>query len=110
MLRYETPPIPSNSTNASVNPAAIFRPNVHMSSLLRNAVVGAASLNRFSDERNTDDRTNHVRRAHNVLDVRASHVLLLGRIQLFQRNPDVIFEVANPQAAGTLRPAQRNPT
>src|SRR5260370_640214 len=68
MLRYETPPIPSNSTNASVNPAAIFRPNVHMSSLLRNAVVGAASLNRFSDERNTDDRTNHVRRAHNVLD------------------------------------------
>src|SRR5579859_810166 len=35
MLRYATAPIVTNSRNASVNPAAIFLPNVHMSSLLK---------------------------------------------------------------------------
>src|SRR5712692_6004924 len=84
MLRYATAPITANIKNASANPAAIFRPNVHMSSLLRNAVVTAASLNRFSDERNTDDCANHVRRPHHMLNVRASYVLLLGRVKLGQ--------------------------
>src|SRR6266851_6023856 len=100
MLRYATAPIPSNSKNASVNPAAIFRPNVHMSSLLRNTVVIAASLNRFSDVRNADNPTNHFWRAHHVLDVRARHVLLLGCVDLYQGNSDVALELAERQGDG----------
>src|SRR6266436_63958 len=110
MLRYETPPIPSNSKNASANPAAIFRPNVHMSSLLRNAGVTATSLNRFPDERNTDNRTNHVYRVQDMLHLRASHALLLGRVELCRRNPDVTFEVAKYQRDCILSSAHNKPT
>src|SRR6266851_1464566 len=110
MLRYATAPITANNKNASANPAAILRPNVHMSSLLRDAVVAGASLNCFSNERNTDDRTNHIRRAHHMLNVRASHVLCLSRIKLGQGNPDVTFEVTKHQGEGTLGSAQGEPT
>src|SRR5258708_26876408 len=81
-----------------------------MSSLLRNAIVAAASLNRFSDERNADDRTNHIRRAHHMLYMRARHILLFGRVEFCKRNPDVTFEVAKHQGDRILGSAQGDPT
>src|SRR5258708_33885894 len=81
-----------------------------MSSLLRNGIVDAASLNRFSDERNAHDRTNHVRRAHHMLYMRTRHILLFGRVEFCKRHPDVTFEVAKHQGDRILSSAQGEPT
>src|SRR5258708_28875400 len=109
MLRYATAPIPSNNKNASANPAAIFRPNVHMSSLLRNAVAIAAFLNRFPNERNAHDRANHACRPRHMRDVCARHVLLLGSEELPRGDSQVALEVAQRQCEGLFGSAQNQP-
>src|SRR5579863_1800735 len=110
MLRYATPPIIANSRNASENPAAIFRPKVHMLSLLWNGALPAAFLDCLSEEGNAHYRPNHVCRPRDVRHVGASYVLLLGGVELRLRQPQVAFEIAKRQGKWFFGFAQNQPS
>src|ERR1700730_10453161 len=109
MLRYATMPIPSNSKNANVKPAAIFLPNVHMSSLLGDATLVATPFNEFHHVGDAHDRTNQIRGTHYVLDVGARGVPLVSGVQLCRRNPQVAFEITEGQANWLFGTAQNKP-
>src|ERR1700730_4666973 len=109
MLRYAAPPIRRSSKNATVPPAALFLPNVHMSLLLGDATLVAAPLNQLHHVGDADERTNQVGGTHHMLDVNTRRVPLVRCIYLCQRNPEVAFEIAEGQANGLFGPAQNNP-
>src|ERR1700676_4711472 len=109
MLRYATIPTPDKKKNASANPAAIFRPNVHMSSLLRTHVHAAPLLNRFSETGNADEGTNHAVRAHQMLDAGTSHILMFGCVNLRPGAAQIALKIAAPQGHWLLGSAQSEP-
>src|SRR5205809_4263660 len=104
MPRYATAPITTNNRNASVNPAAIFLPKVHMSSLLvssllrRRAVLTAASLNHFHQRRDADHRADQTVRTRHIFNVPARYVFLAGCEHLRRRDPEIAFQVAETQS------------
>src|SRR5258708_30541756 len=105
-----------NKRNASVKPAAIFLPKVHirllllLSTLFRGRAFPSATVrDDFDDERNVDDRENLVCRVRYLFDMPANGILLTGREYLGRRDSQITFQITERQADPILVATQRQP-
>src|SRR6267154_1926204 len=105
-----------NKRNASVKPAAIFLPKVHMrlllllSTLFRGRAFPAATArDHFHDQRNVDDCENLVCRVRYLFDMPANGILLTGCKYLGRRDSQITFQITERQANPIFVTTQRQP-